>query len=118
MIAVRPVVGIDMLKEQKKTFSQQVKHDKDMCDYYARRREIMFNMPFGKERRSAILKYLSDQSKDSAESYYGRIWINRRHCPILRYDADLQKLIKSDEIVVKNQRTNDHVKRQYVTMKD
>lgn len=115
MIAVRPVVGIDMLKEQKKTFSQQVKHDKDMHDYYARRREIMFNMPFGKERRTAILSYIRDHAI-SSDSYYARIWINRRYCPVLKHDEDLKKLIKSGEIVVKNQRTNDHVKRQYVTL--
>lgn len=51
-------------------------------------------MPYGSERRKMILAHL-ERIKDD-DHYY--MTINRKYCPILKRDKDLQRLLKQGKV--------------------
>ena len=56
------------------------------------RSEILHFMQPGVERRKAILKMLADDPG----SY---ITVNRKYCPLLKYDRDLRYMLKKGQLV-------------------
>lgn len=71
---------------------KQLKPD---CDCIRCRFRRVMALPFGSERREKILEYL--ETRQDARHPYGMV-VNSRYQASLRYDTDLQILIKSGKL--------------------
>lgn len=54
--------------------------------------DLIWNWPQGAERRKKILEYLA-----STPGNY--IMVNRKYCPLLKYDRDLRYMLKKGQLV-------------------
>lgn len=60
-------------------------------DLYSRAWRTALTMPYGKDRRTALLKLMSSPGE--------YLTVNRRYCPNLKYDVDLVKMLKAGVLV-------------------
>lgn len=76
-------------------------------------RKALYQMPYGKERREAILAMLRDPNQ-----MFRSIPVNRRHCPQLHQDIDLSYMVKKDILKQVRRREFGKIQHTYLVLND
>lgn len=82
----------------RKKYPKVAKHLCSRSIHYGLGHHTWFNwrvMPYGAQRRQAILNYLRANRDDPSKNY---IAVNKKHCIILREDPDFRRLIKQGKL--------------------
>jgi len=102
-------------------FNDMVYAMKKSNDMYHKRSVILWDTPYGKDRRNMIVAYLQHVEAIEKDRDFYRIWVNRRYCPSVPRDKDIQKLIKDGRVKVSRRggrQKGRGSKQQYLTLKE